>query len=115
MASCTSLRRGQQDVATILFPHPDTNGGENAITAAREDVVPDEGWFAFDDTPGNEEIFIVLSKEKLESLPGFGAPVRQLESVSATVVDNVTSNGSVTRPGVSKGSVRPGIPVELCR
>jgi hypothetical protein len=70
----------------VLFPAPDANGGLNAISRAEEYLVPDSGWFAFDDTPGTEEVFVLVSKWPLETLPGFDAPVTRHESVDTSVV-----------------------------
>jgi hypothetical protein len=71
---------------TVLFPNPDANGGRNAIRRSEEYVVPDNGWFAFDDTPGTEELFVVLSKQPLDTLPGFKAPVTKRETVDRAIV-----------------------------
>jgi len=71
---------------TVLFPNPDANGGMNAVSRSSEYLVPDNGWFAFDDTPGTEEVFVVLSKQALDTLPGFKAPVTKRESVDRAVV-----------------------------
>jgi hypothetical protein len=74
---------------TILFPTPDANGGRNSISRMEQYFVPNNGWFAFDETPGAEEVFIILSREALDALPGFNRPVVRLESVEASVVTGV--------------------------
>ena len=65
------VQAGSSGRWTVLFPNPDANGGRNAIVRSEEYLVPDNGWFAFDDTPGTEEVFVVVSKRALDTLPGF--------------------------------------------
>jgi hypothetical protein len=74
---------------TILFPNPEANSGKNAIRRTEQYFVPNNGWFVFDDTPGTEEVFVILSREPLEALPGFSRPVVRLESVEASVVNGL--------------------------
>ena len=74
---------------TILFPNPEANSGKNSIRRSEQYFVPNNGWFAFDETPGTEEVFVILSREPLEALPGFNRPVVRLESVEASVVNNL--------------------------
>lgn len=73
----------------VLFPSPDVNGGRNAIVRTGEYLVPNNGWFAFDDTPGTEEVFVLLSKEPLDVLPGFKTPVTERATVDRMVVLNL--------------------------
>jgi len=83
------VQRGSSGQWTVLFPDPEANGGRNAVRKGDDYVVPNNGWFAFDDTPGTEEVFVVLSKQPLDALPGFQAPVIRRESVNASVVDSL--------------------------
>ena len=77
---------------SVLFPNPDANGGKNAIARSEEYLVPDNGWFAFNDTPGTEEVFVVLSKQALETLPGFKGPVTRRESVDRSIVTGLQAS-----------------------
>jgi hypothetical protein len=80
------VQAGSSGRWTVLFPNPDANGGRNAIVRSEAYLVPDNGWFAFDDTPGTEEVFVVVSKQPLDTLPGFNAPVTRRETVDRAIV-----------------------------
>ncbi len=73
----------------VLFPHPDSNGGMNRIRRSEEYIVPPDGWIRFDEHPGTEKVFVVLSKEPLSQLPGFEKPVTKAESLNASLVESV--------------------------
>jgi serine/threonine-protein kinase len=73
----------------VLFPNPEINGGRNTIRRGQQYAVPEDGWFAFDETPGTEEVFVILSKEPMAQLPGFKSPVTKAESIQAAVVDTL--------------------------
>jgi hypothetical protein len=81
--------QGSSNRWTILFPGPDINGGNNAISRGQEYQVPNNGWFRFDETPGAEQVFAVLSRERLAQLPGFREKVTRAETLSAAVVDDL--------------------------
>ena len=83
------VQRGTSGQWTVLFPDPEANGGRNAIRKGEDYFVPNNGWFAFDETPGTEEVFVVLSTQPLDALPGFETPVTRRESVTASVVDGL--------------------------
>ena len=72
------VQQGSSGKWTTLFPHPDINGGRNQIRRAEEYPVPPsaDGWFVVDDTPGTDHIFVFLSKEPVDQLPGL-TPVKQ--------------------------------------
>lgn len=74
---------------TVLFPSPQINGGRNAIKRAEEYGVPPDGWFMFDATTGTEHLFVFLSREPLDQLPGFGRPVTKAETLTASVVQDL--------------------------
>jgi serine/threonine protein kinase len=74
---------------SLLFPDPGINGGVNAIARGRIYQVPDNGWFRFDDTPGQEELFVVLSKERMADLPGFKGRILKQETLPSAVVDDL--------------------------
>jgi len=74
---------------TVLFPSPQINAGKNAVQRYQRYAVPSSSWFVFDQTPGTENIFVFLSKDPMEQLPGFHEPVTKTESVSQSVVDNL--------------------------
>ena len=74
---------------TVLFPDPEINQGRNTIKRGERYDVPGDNWFLFDENPGTEQVFVILSKEPLNQLPGFKAPVTQTESVQAAVVNDL--------------------------
>ncbi|GAG50195.1 unnamed protein product, partial [marine sediment metagenome] len=57
-ANCDShayvFARGSSGATRALYPSPKIDGGSNMLKAGVEHVVPSEGWFQFDATPGTE-------------------------------------------------------------
>jgi hypothetical protein len=83
------VQEGSSGRWTVLYPNPQINGGRNQIQRFQPLAVPPDNWFAFDAQPGTERVFVFLCKDALQQLPGFGAPVTKLETVSAAVVDDL--------------------------
>jgi serine/threonine-protein kinase len=83
------VQEGSSGRWTVMFPHPDSNGGRNTIRRGAEYMVPPDGWFEFDANVGTELLFVVLSKEPLSELPGFAKPGPQPERLNASVVESV--------------------------
>ncbi len=71
---------------TVLFPHPDINGGLNEVKRFDEHEVPNDTYFRLEGTPGQEQIFVFLSREPMKTLPGFDRPVKAFERSSPTLV-----------------------------
>ncbi len=71
---------------TVLFPHPDINGGRNQVKRFEEHEVPNDNFFMLSGNPGQEQIFVFLSREPLKTLPGFDRPVKAFETGSPTLV-----------------------------
>ncbi len=98
---------------TVLFPNPEINEGRNAIKGFEQYLVPNNGWFGFDETPGIEQVFVFLSREPLAQLPGFNRPVTTLESVRASVVEtlqqSIRSRDLVFQKDRSSSPAKPGI------
>jgi hypothetical protein len=63
----------------VLFPNPDINGGLNKVTRHREYEVPRGDWFQLDTNVGTERLFVFLSREPMDKLPGFDRPVKSFE------------------------------------
>jgi hypothetical protein len=80
------VQQGSSGRWTVLFPHPEINGGRNAIRRFEQYNVPTDDWFEFDANPGTEQVFVFLSREPLNQLPGFDQPVTKTETVNASVV-----------------------------
>ena len=71
---------------TVLYPHPDINGGLNKVKRFDEYQIPNDNWFRLEGTPGEEQLFVFLSREPLNTLPGFDRPVKAFERSSPTLV-----------------------------
>jgi predicted Ser/Thr protein kinase len=85
------VQEGSSGKWDMLFPSPQINGGANAVRKGQKYTIPSQGWFAFRDPPGAERAFVFLSKEPLNSLPGFKEPVTRNEAVGQGVVDDLRS------------------------
>jgi hypothetical protein len=83
------VQQGSSGRWDVLFPSPDMNGGRNAVNRLQQYEVPEDGWFLMDETPGTEQVFVILSKEPLERLPGVAAPVTKPTSVQASIVQEL--------------------------
>ena len=83
------VQEGSSGRWNMLFPNPQINGGVNAVQRGKTVSIPSQGWFKFDTSAGTERAFVFLSKEPLTSLPGFKEPVTKMESVGASVVDDL--------------------------
>jgi len=61
--------RGASGTWKILFPTADIDGGNNRVESGRQYTIPSApGRFAFDQQPGEEQLFIVLSRRPEASL-----------------------------------------------
>jgi predicted Ser/Thr protein kinase len=83
------VQQGSSGRWTVLFPGSKINGGRNAIKRAEQYDVPNAEWFRFDNTAGTEQVFIFLSRDPMEQLPGFDRPVTRTETVAASVVEDL--------------------------
>ena len=71
---------------TVLYPHPDINGGLNRVKRFEEYEIPNDNWFQLQGDPGEEQLFVFLSREPMNTLPGFDRPVRAFERSSPALV-----------------------------
>lgn len=121
------VQRGSSGRQTLLFPHPEINGGANAIRRGSELVVPGSAWFTFDEKPGVEEIAIIFSRKKADIIPflvqavGAGAapPQAAAGSIEAEVLsamqgggqrDLVMSSPAAVTPAASAGAAATSAP-----
>ena len=74
---------------TVLFPNPDINEGRNTVKQFEKYPVPADGWFTFDSNPGTEQVFVFLSREPLDQLPGLERPVNAVATLSPSVVEGL--------------------------
>ncbi len=77
---------------TVLFPHPDINGGLNEVKRFDEHEVPNDTYFRLEGNPGQEQIFVFLSREPMNTLPGFDRPVKAFEGTSSTFVAKLSQS-----------------------
>jgi hypothetical protein len=57
------VHKGSSGSWRMLFPSADLDGGDNAVVPGREYDLPGRTRLIFDETPGEERIFLVLSRE----------------------------------------------------
>ena len=85
-------QQGTSGKWTVLFPNPHINGGRNAVERFKEYEVPQGDWFRFDGPAGTERVFVFLSREPMNTLPGFDRPVKSFEPGSATMIAELRSS-----------------------
>ena len=85
------ILQGTSGKWSSLLPHPQIAGGRNTVLRFGEVSVPPSGWFRFDDTPGTERVFVCLTREPVETLPGVGGSVVQVQTVDQQTVNDLTS------------------------
>lgn len=83
------VQQGSSGRWTVLFPGPRINGGRNAVGKSAQYQVPSNDWFLFDEIPGTEQVFVFLSREPMQLLPGFDRPVTRTETVVESVVQDL--------------------------
>jgi hypothetical protein len=63
------ISRGSSGNWIVLFPTSEVGGGDNKVAAMQSNEIPPaDGRFSFDETPGEEKLFIVLSRTPVENL-----------------------------------------------
>jgi hypothetical protein len=82
------IARGSSGNWQVLFPSAQVGGGDNKVAAMKEYEIPPGGRFYFDENPGEEKLFVVLSRKPVENLealiydlgkkPKEGAPEKSL-------------------------------------
>ncbi len=56
------IQQGSSKTWNLLFPNQDTEQGSNHVQRNREYEIPNGGRFTFDEQPGEERMFIVLTR-----------------------------------------------------
>jgi hypothetical protein len=74
------VNRGSSGTWNVLFPSPEIDNGNNRVPALQSHVVPARGQFTFSNPPGDEGLFIVLSREPE---PDFDTLIYSLNKQSA--------------------------------
>jgi hypothetical protein len=75
------VQQGSSKTWNLLFPNADTEHGSNKIERHREIEIPGGARFTFDEQPGNERLFIVLTRR----------PEADLEKLIYTLSQNGTT------------------------
>jgi hypothetical protein len=63
------IQKGSSGLLSTLFPYQGMAEGTNQVQRGKPQNVPTDAWFAFDQTPGQEQIILILSATPLQSLP----------------------------------------------
>ena len=78
------VQQGSSKTWNLLFPNADTEHGSNKIDRHREIEIPGGARFTFDEQPGNERLFIVLTRR----------PEADLEQL----IYSLSQGGATTKP-----------------
>ena len=84
------IEEGSSGQWRVLFPNPQINGGTNLIRRGQSYPVPSSAWFVFDEQPGTERLFVLLSKEPMRELQGLNQTITQYASVEPSVVQRLS-------------------------
>jgi hypothetical protein len=57
------VHQGSSKTWALLFPNEQTEHGSNKVEANRDYVLPAGGRFVFDENPGKERVFVVLTRQ----------------------------------------------------
>jgi hypothetical protein len=68
MAYLYILAKGSSGRWRVLFPSADIAGGAHRVRPDEDLSVPPRGWFAFDEQAGEEKVFVMLSRRKVDDL-----------------------------------------------
>jgi len=68
MAYLYILAKGSSGRWRVLFPSAEIAGGAHRVRPDHSHTVPPRGWFAFDDQAGEEKVFVMLSRNKVQDL-----------------------------------------------
>lgn len=85
------VQQGTSGLWTTLFPDRSINDGQNRIQKGKEYKIPSDNWFEFDDRPGTERLFVLLTAVPLERIPGFDRPVTQTTTLALADVNRMRS------------------------
>lgn len=62
------ISRGSSGNWNVKFPSAEVGGGDNKIAAMQSVEIPPGGRYYFDENPGEEKLFIILSRKAVENL-----------------------------------------------
>jgi hypothetical protein len=96
------VQQGSSKTWNVLFPNADTEHGSNRIERHREIEIPGGARFTFDEQPGNERLFIVLTRRPEADLEQL---IYALSQSGATTTPSAVENGD-DKPKVLMASSR---------
>jgi serine/threonine-protein kinase len=82
-------QQGSSGTWSTLFPDPAIVGGNHLVRRMEEYTVPGNIWFEFDDTRGEEHVFVFLSKKPLEQMSGALTAVARAEPLDNSVIERL--------------------------
>ena len=62
------ISRGSSGNWKVLFPSAEVGGGDNRVAAMQSYNIPPTGNFLFDENPGEEKLFVILSRKPVNDL-----------------------------------------------
>jgi len=63
------IQKGSSGTVSTLFPHEGMDEAANRVHPNTSYTVPGDSWFVFDNTPGLEQVMVILTRTPLQSLP----------------------------------------------
>jgi hypothetical protein len=91
------VQKGSSNSWDLLFPNEDTEHGSNRIERNRQYVIPSGARFTFDDRPGTERLFIVVSRQ----------PQEDMESLIYSLSKPVSEESKPSTPKALLAQARP--------
>jgi len=88
------IARGTSGKWKYIFPHPLINEGKNLVAKGQKYPIPPHDWLRFDENPGEEEIFVVLSTAKIDPLESILQPQQRqsAQAVPESIIEELNSH-----------------------
>jgi hypothetical protein len=83
------IQKGSSGAVSTLFPDAAINQGTNTARRGMRYPVPGDEWFAFDQTPGEEHVMLILSRSPLKSLPAAKLSARPEAATFPALLDEL--------------------------
>lgn len=82
------VQKGSSGNWSPLFPHPEINGGDNAVLPAKTYKIPEQGSFTMDATAGDERLFFLLTRKPEPDFQKLTMTLQQTDSPSSASAIN---------------------------
>ena len=86
------VQQGSSGAWSPIFPSPDAARDSNRIESGRVYAIPNNGAFEFNDQPGKEKVFIVVSRQPIADLDGLIFGLRQPAPSAGSATTEVATN-----------------------